>query len=82
MEPGGGTLLGMCEETNDFGRKETAGVALLTREVSNGNKIWLPNLSQLPSVEINGSQIPLVSSSSNSVCVLLHDVVPHVRIVG
>lgn len=53
--------LGMCQEEYDYGRREVAGITLNTREVSSGNRIWLPNLNQLPAVEINSPQIPLVS---------------------
>ena len=53
--------IGICEESYDYGRKETKDIKLTTRVVSSGNKIWLPDVSQLPKTDLNSDKLPLVS---------------------
>ena len=56
-------LLGICEESCNYGRKEVEGVSLATMKLKNGHDVWwIPNVTNLPIAKLNDPKIPLVST--------------------
>ena len=64
-------LLGICEESCNYGRKEVEGVSLATKKLENGHDVWwIPDVTKLPIAKLNDLKIPLVSTV---ICMYMHE---------